>query len=399
MLCTLTISHARPSQAQTFSVLHYFTDGNDGGNSMAGVTVGGAGTLYGTTSEARGQSGVAFKLTEKGSGWILNPLHDFTGGSDGVSPESGLVIGPNGGLYGTTDMGGFGVGTIYELRPPANACKTAICYWNETILHAFTGNQSDGGFPEYGNVIFDQAGNMYGTGSAFGPADCGVVWKLVPSGGGWTESVLYFFTGGNDGCSPASGVVFDPAGNLYGTTSGGLFGGTQTIYQLAPSNGGWTENTLVALNSTTGTHSFGTLISDAAGNFYGTAFDDGPSGGGTVFELSPSNGGWRFSLVYGFSSCNPWAGVTLGPDGNLYGVCDNGGANAEGWLFEMPRTCNQTCTPADLHDFNSSQGSHPLGPVVFDASGDLYGTTFEGGIGDCIGGMSGCGSVWELTPN
>jgi len=400
MLCALTMIATRPAQAQTFSVLHYFTGGSDGGNPTSGLTVGGAGTLYGTAAEGQGQFGAAFKLTQRASGWTLDPLHEFTGGSDGAYPQSGMVIGPNGALYGTTNAGAFGVGTVYELRPPSTACKTAICYWNETTLHGFTGNTGDGGFPGYGNVTFDRAGNMYGTTTLNGTSDCGVVWQLAPSGGGWTESVLYNFTGGMDGCNPESGVTFDAAGNLYGVTSCILLcNGTGTIYQLVPSSGGWAENTLVVLNGTTGTHPFGTLITDDSGNFYGSATEDGPNGGGTVFELSPSNGGWTFSLVYAFSLCNPIAGVTLGPDGNLYGVCEAGGANAGGWVFQMPRTCNQTCTPTDLHDFNATEGANPEGPVVFDASGNLYGTTFEGGIGDCIGGMHGCGVVWELTPN
>lgn len=400
MLCVLTAIASQPLQAQSFSVLHYFTGGDDGGNSTAGLTIGGNGTLYGTAGEAQGQSGTAFKLTQKGSGWTLNPLHDFTGGSDGVEPGSGLTIGPNGALYGTTVQGGFGVGTIYELRPPANACKTAICYWNKTVLRAFTGNTGDGGFPGYGNVIFDQAGNMYGTASSNGTSDCGVVWRMAPSGGGWTESILYNFAGGSDGCNPESGVIFDAAGNLYGTTTcTSTCRGLGTIFQLVPSNGGWTENVLMELNATTGSHPWGTLIMDGSGNLYGTATQDGPNGGGTVFELSPSNGGWNFSLVYAFTLCNPTAGLTLGPNGNLYGACEAGGTHAEGWIFEMPGNCNQSCTPTDLHDFSSTEGSNPLAPVSFDGSGNIYGTTFEGGSGDCIGGMSGCGSAWEITPN
>ncbi len=394
-LATITGQTAR---AQTFSVLHYFSGGTDGGNPSSSLTVGGAGTLYGTAAESQGQFGVAFKLTERASGWTLDPLHEFTNQPDGAYPYAGLATGPNGALYGMTYAGGYGVGTVYELRPPATACKTAICYWDETILHAFTGNRGDGGYPYYGNVTFDQAGNMYGTASEDGAGLCGVVWEMAVAGG-WTESVLYNFTGHEDGCSPYSGVVLDSAGNLYGTTIDLVIDAVGRIYQLVPSSGGWTENTLVVLNATTGIEPYGTLIIDDSGNLYGTAYNDGPNGGGTVFELSPSNGGWTFSLVYSFSSCNPTAGVTLGPDGDLYGVCDAGGANGDGWVFEMPRSCNQTCTPTDLHDFDGTDGAVPEGAVAFDASGNLYGTTWVGGIGDCtIGLYHGCGTVWEITP-
>ena len=406
----LFILAAIPSHAQTFSVLHYFSGGSDGANPVAGVTVAGPGLLYGTTS-AYGSStnlGTVFKLTQRGSNWILDPLNVFTGfpdeAPDGSYPQAGVVIGPNGALYGTTanggvGNGGFGWGTVFEVQPPATACKTAICYWNETILHAFAGRPSDGGFPENGNVVFDQAGNMYGTASTQGADGCGIVWELSPSGVGWTENVLYNFTDGADGCDPYSGLTFDSAGNLYGVTpQGGV--GLGTLFQLTPSNGGWVEHSLLTFSGSTGIHPYGTLITDAFGDLYGTAPDNGPNGGGTVYELSPSNGGWTFSLLYGFSSasCEPMAGVTLGPDGNLYGVCRVGGAHNNGWVYEVPPNCNQSCTPTDLHDFNFTDGNDPQGAVSFDANGNLYGTAFSGGTLNCTEFPGGCGVVWEITP-
>lgn len=403
MLCALTVICPCPARAQTYSVLHNFTGGSDGGNPTAGVTVAGTGILYGTepgTTETN--LGAVFKLTQRGSDWTLDPLHEFTGPPDGSSPLAGVVIGPNGVLYGTTYDGGslgshgFGHGTVFELQPTATACKTAICYWNETILYTFdnTHNMGDGAYPEYGSVTFDQAGNIYGTTSSNGADSCGVVWELSPSSGGWTESVLYQFTDGEDGCNPVSGVIFDSAGNLYGVVpSGGV--GAGVLFQLMPSNGGWVEHSLVEFNGTTGIRPYGTLIKDQSGNFYGTARDNGPNGGGTVFELSPSNGGWNFSLVYAFTSCSPMAGVTLGADGNLYGVCAGSLPNNDGWVFEMPRNCNQACTPNDLHDFDFFHGALPWGAVAFDADGNIYGTTRAGGTGNCT---DGCGVVWEITP-
>jgi hypothetical protein len=136
---------------------------------------------------------------------------------------------------------------------------------------------------------------------------------------------------------------------------------------------------------------YGTLIMDSAGNLYGTGL-------GTVFKLSPVNGGWNFSLVYSFSSCEINAGVTQGPDGNLYGVCEQGGAgNRYGWVFELPPTCNQSCTPIDLHDFAFSDGANPFGPVVFDGEGNLYGTTAHGGYTGSPCGTGGCGVIWEIA--
>ena len=401
MLCALTVTSA---QAQTYSVLHYFTGGSDGGNPVAGVTVAGPGILYGTASSVSSPShnlGTVFKLTQRGSDWTLNPLHEFAGPPDGDYP-AGIAIGPNGALYGTAGGGvgndGSGWGTVYEVQPPAAACKTAICYWNETILHAFT-YIPDGADPQSDNVVFDQAGNMYGTTIAGGASNCGVVWELSPSAGGWTYSILYNFANHGGGCAPTSGVILDPAGNLYGVT---LDGGTGagTLFQLVPYNGGWIENTVLVFSASTGDNSFGRLFMDAHRNLYGTASLDGPHNGGTVFEASPFNGGWRFTLIYSFSVCEPEAGVTLGPDGNLYGVCQLGpnSGNQHGWVFKMPTDCNQTCTPADLHDFNFTDGADPRGPVAFDANGNLYGTAFAGGIGDCTRFPDQCGVVWEITP-
>jgi uncharacterized repeat protein (TIGR03803 family) len=397
ILFVLTILASTSAQTQTFTVLHYFTGGSDGGSPTSGLTVGGPGTLFGTTAGAGDWFGTVFKMTEKGSGWTFAPLYDFTGGSDGGYPYAGVVLGRDGALYGTTWAGGYGVGTVFQLRPPATACKTAICYWNETVLHAFTGNITDGGFPGYGNVTFDQAGNIYGTASNLGGSTCGVVWELSPSGGAWTESVLYNFAGKTDGCNPFSGVIFDGAGNLYGNTANGGSEGAGTVYQLVLSNGNWMKHTLADLNGNTGTHPVGTLSMDRSGNLYGTTLDNGPNGGGTVFELSASRG-WAFSLVYAFASCDPGAGMTIAPDGSLYGVCQAGGAFGHGWVFEMPPNCNQTCGPNDLHDFDGSDGSYANGPVVFDASGNLYGTTYGGGNTGQGCNEYGCGVVWEITP-
>lgn len=161
---------AQSGQAQTFTVLHTFTGGDDGGTPYAGVTIGGSGTLYGTTYYGgMDGDGVVFELSCRASSWTLNPLHSFAGyPSDGSRPWAGVVIGPNGAIYGTTYGGGnANDGTVFELRPPPTACLTALCPWNETVLHSFQG-WSDGAYPGYGNLIFDQAGNIYGTTSGGG---------------------------------------------------------------------------------------------------------------------------------------------------------------------------------------------------------------------------------------
>ena len=398
----LTLAAVQPAQGQGYQVLHAFTGGTDGAKPVAGVSVARAGVLYGTTSAGgvggTGGNGTVFKLAQDGSTWIFSPLYEFVGQADGITPLAGVVIGPNGALYGTTTYGGgeFGAGTVFELTPPATFCRSITCYWHETVLHSFSGGSQDGAEPAEGNLTFDNAGNIFGTTFIGGTHNDGTVFELQASGGGWTETILYNFTGGSGGWSPASGVIFDAAGNLYGNTQGsGTYG---TVYQLMPSGGNWVEHTLAELTQSTGTTPYGTLTMDSSGNLYGTADGYGPNGGGTVYKLSPSGGGWLFSLVYAFNfNCSPVAGVTLGADGNLYGVCGLSGANNKGWVFEMPTNCNQTCTPNDLHDFGGSDGSYPEGAVVFDASGNLYGTTNDGGNTGGACGVSGCGVVWEIA--
>lgn len=402
LICALTMLAMQSAQAQTYHLLHNFTDGSDGANPNAGVTVGGTGTLYGTTAiGGTSGHGTVYKLVQKGSGWTLDPLYEFTGGSDGDTPLAGLAIGRNGAFYGTTSAGGSsGGGTVFEVRPPGTACKSAICYWNETVIHSFAGSPNDGSDPDFGNLVFDTDGNLYGTTFNGGANAFGTAYELTPeSGDNWTETILYSFTNGADGGNPFSGVILDSSGNLYGNNSsaGALFEGV--VYQLMPAGPPWTENTLANFSGgSTGSPPLSTLIMDGSRNLYGTGEGLGPEGGGTVYEVSPSNGSWIFSLAYAFGlnpSCFPSAGVTLGPDGNLYGVCAKGGANNDGWVFEMLTTCNQTCSPRDLYDFTGPKPCLALGSVTFDSNGNLYGTCYGGGNPGCVSN-AGCGSVWEL---
>src|ERR1035441_9294717 len=197
-----------------------------------GVTIDGSGNVYGTTNiGGSGTScyegcGGAFKLTHRGSNWVLTPLYDFMGGSDGGNSDARLIIGPDGDLYGTTSQGGgtgcggVGCGTVFKLSPPAHACGRALCPWSETVLYRFNGG-SDGNSPRGADLVFDRAGTLYGTtffGGGGGCQDgCGTVYKLTRSGG-WTESIVHTFSQSGDGQGPWAGVIFDQSGSLYGTT-------------------------------------------------------------------------------------------------------------------------------------------------------------------------------------
>jgi len=411
LVLLLVLLTPQPAQAQTYQVLHNFTGGADGAVPEAGLTMDQAGNLYGTANtNGAGGWGTVFKLSHKGSAWVFNPLYSFAGGNDGAGPFDRVIFGPDGSLYGTTYYGlgngcaeGHGCGTVFDLKPYLTTCRTALCGWQETVLYSFTGG-GDGAHPFLGDLIFDRAGNLYGTtlyGGAYGQ---GEVFELAASNGGWTESVLYSFTGGSDGAVPYTGLIFDNVGNLYGTTSfGGDLGcdvyneGCGTVFQLTPSGSGWTENVLYSFqNRNEGGYPWGGLIFDQAGNLYGTTVLGGTGNGGTAFELTPSKGAvpWAFELVYGFSGDGNYGsvgGLAMDPSGNLYGTTLEDGAYGAGSVFKLtPSSGGWTYT--SLHDFTGgSDGMGPVSNVTFDVEGNLYGTAE-------LGGAYGNGVVWEITP-
>ena len=253
-----------------------------------------------------------------------------------------------------------------------------MCLWNETILYNFTGG-ADGGYPGYGKLTFDQAGNLYGTTLYGGSRGDGVVFKLARSGSGWTESVIWDFANGG-GYSPLAGVIFDSAGNLYGTTP-------STVYELSPTQSGWTETTLSA--SVGGA---GGLTWDAQGNLYGMTGNGSQGGDASVYKLTPQNGSWTSSVLYdwGEQYIAPAAAPTFDSQGNLYGPLPTY-PGTDGLIFKLtPSGDHWVYTP--YHQwFGGSGGGGPIGAVVFDASGNMYGTFAGVGIG-------GGSAVWEITP-
>jgi uncharacterized repeat protein (TIGR03803 family) len=409
------------AQAQTYTVLHTFTGGADGGGPEGGLMMDAAGNLYGTTygyeQPCGSQCGTVFKMKPTGHGWVLTPLYKFSGGNDGGNPYAAVVFGPDGALYGTTDFGGSncpsdgqydtGCGTVFRLTPQPTACNSALCPWTETVLYRFTGGANDGALPT-SQVTFDTAGNLYGTTYSggvytpncyYGDDWCGTIFKLTHSNGGWTESVPYIFTGGNDGANPIAGLTADAAGNFYGAAEANGKGGGGTIFELTPSGSGWTENTLLSFIANSGGGYFprGELIFDPAGNLYGTTEFGGeyPNEGGTVFELSPSGGGWTITGGYSLPGVTehggPLGGVVRDSAGNLYGTAFQLGSNNVGLVFKLtPSSGGWTYTV--LHEFAVGDGGDfPSGNLVLDAQGNLYGTA--GG-----GGAHGWGVVWEITP-
>ena len=409
-LATIT---AQSAQAQNFTVLHNLNGLQDGYYPISGVTVARNGDLYGTTQYsglAGGDCylgcGTAFRLVRKGSGWIFTTLYSFAGGNDGGNSYARVIFGPDGSLYGTTSAGGGGsceggCGTVFNLKPPPHATANVLGGWTETVLYRFTGGD-DGGMPVGADLVFDRAGSLYGTTLGGGTGNCqggcGTVYKLTPSNGGWTESVLHSFTTQDgDGQRPWGGVIFDQPGNLYGTTTNGPFGSFGTIYKLVPAGLTWTEQILYTFKQASdGEYPYSGLIFDQLGNLYGTTCCGGPGGIGAAFEFTPSGSG-TFTLLYGsFGGYGgPDGSLTMDAAGNLYGTTESGGAYNFGSVFKLTPG-NGGWTYTSLHDFCAggspcSDGALPHGGVAFDSQGNLYGTTAEGGT-------SNSGVIWEITP-
>ena len=418
-LFCLLVGLTQLGAAQEFRNLFQFSL-SSGSAPWAGVTRDAAGNLYGTTSGSGYDLATVYKLKRsQGGGWIMNPLFvfDVLGGPNGTGswPWSGVVIGPDGALYGTTMSGGSqNDGVVYRLAPPPTNCRAAFCYWTETVLYSFTGG-SDGNGPGLGNVIFDRAGNLYGTaGGGANPscqAGCGVVYELSRSGSGWTEQVLYRFTGGNDGAGPGGTLLLDSAGNLYGTTVTGGGSGCQqgngcgTVFELSPPGSGWTEKVLYRFQgSNDGANPYGGLISDHSGNLYGAANSKGAQDGGTVFELSPNGANWTFSLLYSlgpdmYGLGGPLGSLVMDSVGALYGVTYGDGANGTGSVFKLtPQNGSWTYTLLFSFDggLGDPSGYEPLGTPILDGNGNIYGTASEGGTQECDFEVN-CGTVWEVS--
>jgi uncharacterized repeat protein (TIGR03803 family) len=339
-----------------------------------------------------------------------------------------------GNLYSTNGL------NVYKLTRAADGA------WLETVLYTFTGDEAP-----VGKLLLDPAGNLYGTTQLGGnatvtcdtvdspaPTGCGIVYQLTPTASGpWTETVLYTFSGGDDGGWPRSGVIRDAAGNLYGTTSVGGVGAVGVVYKLTPAAAGpWTESLLYTFCPgqglcPDGAEPFAGLTFDNLGNLYGTVQDSDPDGASEVFKLTPtSSGSWEEALISEIPDASayaePLAELTFRPRedrcvrdhdrehdrrierdsrwnrdlicGELYGTSRRGGAYGDGDVFRVEPAEGGAWNFTTLYDFQGSDGLQPTSHVIFDRAGNLYGTTAWGGVqgGTCL--YPGCGVVFQLTP-
>jgi uncharacterized repeat protein (TIGR03803 family) len=330
----------------TETVLYSFQGTPDGNNPASKLVFDHSGNLYGTTmygGSCTGNSagcGIVFELSpQAGGGWTETIILNFVA-RHGSNPYGTLTFDATGNLYGTTVYGGMGVGVVFELSPQSGGG------WAETVLHTFENDHSDGDFPE-SNVIFDTAGNLYGTTNTGGtgtcpPRGCGTVFELSPqSGGVWTETILHSFqTGGQDGLYPVGGLAIDGSSNLYGTTvSGGGVGcksnqGCGTVFELSLQSGSWTETLLHRFGGSDGEQPSGYLIFNTAGNLFGVTSGNSADNYGNVFELRQGSRGWSTHIIYtfhpaGHNAITPsFAGLTLDTAGNIYGTSSSGGTGS-----------------------------------------------------------------------
>lgn len=380
IVLTLFTSLVPAVHAQTYSTLYSFAGHADGKYPSTGVTIRGN-ALYGTTSDP---CGTVYQLTHSGSNWLYSTLAPLL---NNCGPRARVVFGPDGHPYGTSAYGGqSGGGTVFQLTPPVGICKTVACYWSITDLHDFNPNTEG-----YDRGISTAPPREWG--SHLGPAEYGVsgdgtVWELTPSGNGYTENILYSFSG-PDGGNPVGGLVLDTKGNLFGTTLQGGSNNLGVIFELTNVPGvGWTEQVLYNFQGTgDGANPAVGLTLDSAGNLYGTTTGLS-STGGTIFELSPSGDSWVFTTLYSLpDGDHPYGGVVFGPDGALNGTFITSGFLG-GSVFKLTKTQNGW-QYTSLHDFGVYE--YPICTVTIDTQGNLYGTINSGGTYDL-------GAVWMIQP-
>ena len=318
-------------------------------------------------------------------------LHSFIGGAtDGELPQSKLIMGPSGTLFGTTPTGGeHNLGTVFELTLSGST-------WTEKVLYNFSGTP-DGANPNSA-LVMDALGNLYGTtthGGIYGASSSGygTFFELSPLAGSWILTGIYSFEGGKDGFYPYNneGLVRDSSGNFYGTTSQGGLSGLGTAFEIIPPPTGstiWTKKILHNFedNATDGGRPQNSLILDTHGNLFGTTFYGGAHGHGTVFELSPNppNQLWLSTLLYSFGATatdgiEPWCSLVLSATGNLYGTTTVGGLYNGGTIFQV--TPGNPSIELILYNFDGATGDgiNPFAGLTRDFAGNLYGTTQAGG--------------------
>ena len=328
-------------------------------------------------------------------------LYSFTGTAGGSEPHQGLVFDPAGNLYGTTFIGGlYGYGSVFKLAPNPDGS------WTETLLHSFTGRW-DGGLVDWGRLIIDSAGNLYGVTYEGGTHGAGVLYRLSPNAdGSWTETVLHQFTGGKDGGWSRTTPFFDAAGNLYGTAAYGGVYGCGTAFKMTPGpDNKWAFQVIHQFRGQPACSPWVDLVPDAAGNLWGTTRNtvggcsNPPQDCGNIFRLSPGlNNTWTYRVMHQFSggkggSDPSIAGLIFDDHGDLFGTTEHGGLYDAGTFFKMSLNSSGQWVFRVLHQFVAdTDGIYPDGHLARDAAGNIYGTA-------ALGGANAAGTLYRMALN
>jgi uncharacterized repeat protein (TIGR03803 family) len=374
-------------------VLYSFSGGNDGGDSATGLVFDLHGNLYGTTVVGGTSScGTVFELSpQQKPPWSEKVLYNFGCFSDGKNPYGGVTFDKHGNLDGSTVSGGsgggcdsYGCGTVFQLTAQA-----------ESVLHSFTGGKD--GFGPGGAVIFDGAGNLYGTTPDGGANSLGIVYEVTPHGSQGRERIIHAFNG-KDGAVGSLGPLLLSGKNLYGVTEEGGAHSAGTVFKLSPAGKKhWTLTTLYSFKRTPNDAAwpYGGLVADSAGSLYGTTYYGGTKNLGTVFELKRNaKGAYHERVLYSFmggsDGSSPTSTLLLASSGDLYGTTSAGGSICDcGTIFSVNSTSGKEQV---LHAFGTGKdGAYPYYGLVKDASGNYYGSTVAGG-------NSNQGTVFEFTP-
>ena len=406
VLVAVTLMLVASAWAGSDTVLYNFCSQSscvDGQNAFGSLVADSSGNhLFGTTYQGGTNGfGEVFELTKSGSTWTQSVIYSFLGAanSDGAYPYAGLVMDSSGNLFGTTLQGGpSSQGTVFELSKSGST-------WKETVLHSFQDVGGSDGFYPYAALVFDAAGNLYGTTQNGGKFNGGTVFTLKASGSKFTYKLIHSFaTSASSAYSPYSSLVVNPKnGYLYGTTYyGGTIWNAGAIYQMRQVSGVWLFSVIYNFKSASlGQYSASSLAADAAGNLYGTNWQGGDFNLGDVFKLTPSGKTWTQKIIYSFKGYAKkdgaypyYAGVTLDAQGNIYGTTYQGGSSAANNLNygTVYKLAAGTFKESVLWSFltNPGDGYNPFHQPIL-VGGKLYGETNSGGA-------HGGGTVYEVAP-
>jgi uncharacterized repeat protein (TIGR03803 family) len=360
---SIAVSSTTPSITDLVSL-----NSSTGTKPYAGLIMDSAGNLYGTTTAGgTGNAGTAFKVTAGTN--VVTTLEN------GGSVVAGLLTDSAGNLYGTTTQGTTGYGSIYKIAAGTGTVTTLANFTSSSL----------GSSPQ-SPLIMDASGNLYGTTQTGGPNNCGTIFELA--NGSSTITRLAYFTGSSGiGSWPIGGIVMDSSGNIYGTTFLGGPTNQGTLWKLA--SGSSTITTLASFTGTNGgSPQYTNLFLDSSGNLYGTTNGGGTNNDGTVFKYAIGSN--TFTTLASFNGTNGSSpeGVVMDASGNLFGVTATGGANNQGTVFAIAAGSSVITTVAT---FNNTNGQNPYSPLVLDSSGNMYGTTYQGGANNT-------GTVFEASP-